>query len=237
MGKKYKVAGLLFKMDACGMTEQRAEKYQIETPDEPLFEVTSRWDLVKHRHPELAVDIGHYLSTGNCFYRNLIEYNGMMLHASAVVVDGVAYLFSADSGTGKSTHTGLWLKKFGERAYILNDDKPALKLEEGVWYAYGTPWSGKHDINVDRRIPIGGIALVKRGETNEITPAKGVLTIQKLLKQLNRPKGKEYREKLLELMDRLMTDVPIWELQCNMEPEAADVAYNAMSSMVKGAKK
>lgn len=233
MKKFYRVAGIPFQMDASGMTAERAEKYRIQEQEAPLMEVTSAWEQYRDRHPNLTDDEGHYLSTGNSFYRQLLYYDGLMLHSSAVVVDDVAYLFTADSGTGKSTHTSLWLKQFGARAYILNDDKPALRCEEGVWYAYGTPWSGKNDISEDRRVPLGGIALLKRGETNVIKPAKGIDAIHKMFKQVNHPKGKEYREKLLELLDRLLTDVPVWDLQCNMEPEAATVAYEAMSKGVK----
>ena len=75
----------------------------------------------------------------------------MLLHSSAVVVDGYAYLFSADSGTGKSTHTGLWKQHFGDRAYIINDDKPAIRKVDGEWYVFGTPWSGKTDTSVNPR--------------------------------------------------------------------------------------
>ena len=62
---------------------------------------------------------------------------------------------------------------FGEKAYILNDDKPALRLIEGIWYAYGTPWSGKHDISVNTGVPIGGICMLERGEENKIIPFRG----------------------------------------------------------------
>lgn len=152
-----------------------------------------------------------------------------MLHSSAVVVDGKAYLFSANSGTGKSTHTGLWLQLFGDRAYILNDDKPALRLEDGVWYAYGTPWSGKHDISVDARVPVGGIAMVHRGEENSIRPFYGKDAVLELMRQVNRPKDMQFRMKLLELLDQFFNLVPIWYLECNMDQEAAIVAYEAMS--------
>ena len=159
----------------------------------------------------------------------LLGRNTLMLHGSTVAVDGKAYLFTADSGTGKSTHTSLWLRAFGDRAYILNDDKPALRLEDGAWYAYGTPWSGKHDISVNTRVPVKGIALLERGAQNEITPAANAEAVSKLLKQVNRPRAMEYRIKLLELLDQLITKVPVWNLRCNMNPEAAAVAYEAMS--------
>ena len=167
--------------------------------------------------------------SGSCFYHRLLKFDGLMLHASAVVVDGKAYLFSANSGTGKSTHTQLWLRKFGDRAYILNDDKPALRLHDGVWYAYGTPWSGKHDISVNTGVPVAGIAMVERAEENSIVPFGGTEAILSILRQVNRPQGTALREQLLALLDRLITQVPVWRLRCNMEPQAAEVAYAAMA--------
>lgn len=223
----YKVAGLTFRMDSSGTTAERAARYRC-APQEADFEIKVTWNRLKEKYPNITDDTAEYLATGFCFYRNLLNFDGMMLHSSAVVVGGKAYLFSADPGVGKSTHTKLWLDAFGERAYILNDDKPALRLEEGKWYAYGTPWSGKHDLSADLRVPVAGIALIRRGETNKIAPLGGIEAIHRLFKQVNRPRGAAYREKLLELMDQLMRSVPIWDLQCNMEPEAAAVAYEAM---------
>jgi len=144
------------------------------------------------------------------------------------VVDGKAYAFTADCGTGKSTHTQLWLNRFGDRAYILNDDKPALRFEDGVWYAYGTPWSGKYDISRNERVPLAGIAVVERGEENEILPFKGIAAIHAILKQVNRPRSAQYRVKLMELLDKLISTVPVWKLRCNMDPQAAEVAYESM---------
>ena len=229
MDRYYRIAGLTVKMNTFGRTLEQAEPYGIPQRDCADVEVTSRWPLLREKYPYLSESDGEYLATGACFYRHLIEFGGLMLHSSAVVVDGRAYLFTADSGTGKSTHTKLWLDRFGERAYILNDDKPALRLEDDVWYAYGTPWSGKHDISVNERVPVAGIAVVERAAVNEIVPFVGTDAIQAILKQVNRPKGLEYRVKLLELMDRLMTRVPTWKLRCNMDPEAAGVSYGAMS--------
>jgi len=157
-----------------------------------------------------------------------------MLHSSAVVVDGRAYLFTADSGTGKSTHASLWLRQFPNNAYILNDDKPALRLINGTWYAFGTPWSGKNDISVNAGVPVAGIAVLERGENNEIAPFSGVAAIHALLKQVNRPILMEYRVLLLELLDKLITKVPVWKLKCNLDAEAAIAAYEGMSGQKFG---
>ena len=229
MKRYYRIAGLLVSMDSFGRTVSQAQPYLVISNHGEDFEIVSPWPSYKDKYPSLSDDDGEYLATGSYFYRRLLAYDGVMLHSSCIVVDGRAYLFTANSGTGKSTHTGLWLKQFGDRAFILNDDKPAIRLEEGVWYAYGTPWSGKHDISVNARVPVAGIACLERGEINEIEPFSGRDAVLALLRQCNRPKAAEYRIKLLELLDKLITQVPVWKLKCNMDPEAAIVSYEAMS--------
>jgi hypothetical protein len=224
----YRIASLYVKLNTFGRTERQAAPYLI---DGNRYDISVESDIMKAKsiYPDLSDDDCEYMATAVDFYRQLLNFDGFQLHSSAVVVDGKAYLFTANSGTGKSTHTGLWLKQFGERAFILNDDKPALRLEDGVWYAYGTPWSGKHDISVNARVPVAGIACLERGEINKIEPFSGRDAVLALLRQCNRPKAAEYRIKLLELLDKLITQVPVWKLKCNMDPEAAIVSYEAMS--------
>lgn len=224
-----KIAGLTVRMETFGRTRLQAEPYRCEPCANPDVSIVADWETIKESHPYLSDEDCEYLRSGAYFYRALLDFGGMMLHSSAVVVDGKAYLFTADPGTGKSTHTRLYLQRFGDRAFILNDDKPALRLESDGWYAYGTPWSGKHDISVDTRVPVAGIAVLQRGEENSITPYEGIEAIHAIMKQVNRPKAAEYRIKLLELLDKLITQVPVWLLKCNMDPQAAEVSYAAMS--------
>ncbi len=231
MEKYYMISGLKVKMDTFGKTEKQAYRYIIDRPDSVDIVIESSRDDWKARRPEMPIESCEYLSTGFNFYRQLLNFDGLMLHASAVVVDGNAYLFTANPGTGKSTHTKLWLNMFGDRAFILNDDKPALRLEDGIWYAYGTPWSGKHDISVNEKVPVAGIAFLERSDINEITPFTGLEAVRMIFTQVNSPKWKDYREKLLCLLDKLMRSTPVWRLKCNMEPEAAIVSYEAMSGL------
>ncbi len=225
----YRIADLTVQMDTFGMTAQRAEKYRCTEPKQVDIILVSSWPQNKAKHPEFDDNSGEYISTGFEFYRHLLQFDGMMLHSSAVVVDGKAYLFTADSGTGKSTHANLWLRLFGDRAYILNDDKPALRRIDGRWYAYGTPWSGKHDISENVGVPVAGIAMVNRADENAIEPCRGKDAIPRLFKQLNRPRAAECRVQLLHLLDKLLQEVPVWQLYCNMDQQAAQVAYTAMS--------
>lgn len=227
MTQYYKIAGLTVAMDTFGRTLEQAKPYQCD-PAEPDMRIESHWQMLQ-QYPHLSDEDCEYLSTGGSFYRQLLQHDGMLLHSSAVVMDGKAYLFSASCGTGKSTHTKLWLKQFGERATMLNDDKPALRMKDGVWYAYGTPWSGKHDISTNIEVPIAGIAMIERGTENEIRPFSGAAAIHSILEQTARPADPESRIKILELLDKLLTMVPVWKLRCNMDPEAAIVSYEAMS--------
>ncbi len=227
--KHYLIAGLRVAMDSFGRTADQASPYEVAVTGEPDIVIRSYPEILQEKFPYLSIDDCEYMCTGSSFYTHLLLHNGIMLHSSCVVVDNRAYLFTAPSGTGKSTHTNLWLEKFGDRAYILNDDKPALRLEEGVWYAYGTPWSGKFDINRNERVPVAGIAVLNRGQENKIESYTGFRAITSILDQMLRPADEKHRIIILETLDKLLSAVPVWKLTCNMDTAAATVAYRAMS--------
>lgn len=227
MEQHYSIAGLTVKMDSFGRTVTQAEPYRC-SPAPADIVIETDWKALQQSQPYLSDEDCEYLASGGCFYRHLLKYDGMFLHSCAVVVDGWAYLFSAPSGTGKSTHVQLWLKALGDRAFILNDDKPALRLEDGVWYAYGTPWSGKHDLSVNTRVKLGGICVLRRAAENSIAPLSGTEAIFALLDQTSRPTTPAARLRMMELLDNLLAQVPVWQMGCNMDPQAAMVSYNAM---------
>lgn len=228
MEQCYRIAGLTVAMDSFGKTLERAKPYACEeaTPDLTIY---SDLEEVRRRQPELNTDECEYRATGGSFYYQLLNFDGMLLHASAVAMDGYGYLFTAPCGTGKSTHTGIWRKVFGDRAVILNDDKPALRLENGIWYVYGTPWSGKNPLNTNMGVPLGGICFLHQAKENSIEPFRGVKVIYSLMEQTARPESPELRGRMMELIDSLMANVAIWKMGCNMEPEAAMVSFETMS--------
>lgn len=176
--------------------------------------------------PSLTLDYVEYICTGSMFYRILLKYSGMLVHSSAVVVDGYAYLFSADSGTGKSTHTGLWLEHFKERAFIINDDKPALRKVNDKWYVYGTPWSGKTDMNVNTRAELGGIVFMERDKNNWIADINPIEAIPRFIAQTTRRLNKESNmDLLLHNINELLGEVPLYKMGCNISDEAVVMAY------------
>ena len=236
MSNFYKIAGLTVEMNTTGKTLSQAEAYRCDPAPADIV-IQSDIAFAKERQPHLSLDDCEYMSTGADFYTKLLKYNGLLVHSSAVVMDGYAYLFSAPCGTGKSTHTSLWQKVFGsDRAQILNDDKPAIRLEDGVWYAYGTPWSGKTTLNLNLRAPLAGICFLRRGETNTIKPFGGFQAICALVEQTARPSMRQCRSQIMRLVDSVFQNVPIWEMHCNMELDAPQVSYAAMSAAIKNKK-
>lgn len=212
------------------MLHTRSEKYRIEgtVPSHALGTDRTVIEEMHQELPQLTHEECEYMHLGREFYSLLLQYDGMMLHASAVVVGGFAYLFSAPSGTGKSTHTALWLQKFGSDAYLLNDDKPALRVfHEGV-YAYGTPFSGKYDLSVNERVPLRGIAFLERSETNRMERMTGREALYALLNQTVRPRDVPLYTKLLHVVQIITQTVPIYKLYCNMDPQAAELSYETM---------
>lgn len=231
----YSIADLTVNMiNPTGRTEKQAIPYLSDNQNENqkidiTIEITKKRinDYVE-AHPELDAGDWEYMLSGSDFYRSLIDFNGILLHSSCVVVDGYAYAFSADPGTGKSTHTGLWLKHFGDKAHILNDDKPAIRIIGGKAYACGTPWSGKYDWSTPEIVPLAGICFLQRSEENWIKRAETNKAVYNIFSQTARQISAEKMEKLFDVLEQIFSKVPIWDLGCNISEEAVLTSYNAM---------
>ena len=175
-----------------------------------------------------AEDIA-YMESARQFCSALLNWNGLYLHASAVELDGKAYLFSGDCGVGKSTHTKLWQQVFGDKAQVINDDKPALRCLEGVWYAYGTPWCGKDHINRNRKVPVAGICFLKQSDHNAIRRLTPAEVIGRIMSQTIFRFGSVDRlDLMLGNLDKLIETIPVYELENKPEPEAARLSYEIM---------
>ena len=160
--------------------------------------------------------------------RELLDRDTLLFHGSVIAVDGEGYLFTAKSGTGKSTHTALWHRLFGERAVTINDDKPLLKIrEDGVW-ACGTPWCGKHNLGVNRMVPLKAICILERAENNRIRPISGAEALPMLIQQSFRAKDPMAMMRLMDKLEAIIGKTKLYRLGCNMDPEAASVAYAGM---------
>ena len=184
--------------------------------------------------PSLTLPECEYIWTGFDFAKKLLSHGGLVIHASAVCYKKKAYLFSAPSGTGKSTHTSLWQKVFGNDAIIINDDKPAIRMIDGRLYVFGTPWSGKSDKSKNICVPLGGICFISRSQTNHIEKADKKTAVNLLLSQILRYPSQEYMEKLLDFIDAHLPSLHIYQMGCNMEDDAAITSYKFMSENSEG---
>ena len=161
----------------------------------------------------------------------LLDRDTILLHGSTVGLDGSAYLFTAPCGTGKSTHTRLWRQVFGDRAVIVNDDKPFLHLSENGVTAFGSPWCGKHGLHSNISLPLKGICVLRRGPENHIRRCEPEKYLDFFMKQTLIPEEADLAEKAMALLERLARTVPLWEMACNREPEAAMVSRSAMAEI------
>lgn len=159
----------------------------------------------------------------------MLEHDTLLFHGSVISVDGQGYLFTALSGTGKSTHTRLWRELFGDRAVMVNDDKPLLRITQDRVYVCGSPWNGKHCLGTNMEVPLKGLCILTRAEENSIVPVEPLEAMPVLLQQCHRPKDPAAMSKVLELLNKLSTRTGLYRLGCNMDPEAAVVAYNGMN--------
>ena len=234
MLKKLKVADVTLEIDLkYNKTIRQSKDYEAEfdktnisihIPDED-------YAAFKNEAPYLSDEDIEYIYTGAAFYEALLHFNGFMLHSSGVVVDNYAYLFSADPGTGKSTHTDLWVKYFGnDRAKIINDDKPAIRMINDKIYVYGTPWSGKTDQNINMKVPLGAIVFLERSEDNWVKEIEPKEAIPLILQQTIRPREPEVMIELLDMLDIVLRRVKLYRLGCNISEEAVKVSYNGIKA-------
>ncbi len=227
---KLKITDLIVEIDIKGkLLESRIAPYIYEGDREPDIVSIVSEKFYQDRNEELkhlSFDECEYLYSGSFFYEQLALFKGLMLHSSCVEYKGKAYLFSAPSGTGKSTHTHLWLK-YLDGCRIINDDKPAIRIIDGVAYAFGTPWSGKTDENINEGVPIGGICFLGRGE-NKIKRVPGIAALKPFMDQTVRPRDKELMNNMLETLNIILSKVPIYQMTCDMSEDAVRTAVEMM---------
>lgn len=212
------------------------------TEEEADFSVTVTPDDLRFEQAELdreAVEEGFRFRTftdpfleraaiGRAFGEFLFDRGVLLMHGSAVAVDGEGYLFTARSGTGKSTHTRLWCASFGDRAVMINDDKPFIAVTGEGATIYGSPWSGKHGLDSNIAVPLQGICFLERGVENVICPAERERWMPVLQEQCYCPLDARKEESFTQLVTQLAEKVPLWHLFCNKSMDAATVAFDAM---------
>ncbi len=204
------------------LTDQNAVDVSLTVTEEDIHAEQKRDSTVINR-PMIETTVA---------YRKLAEWlpirNAMVMHGTLIDADGAGVLFTALSGTGKTTHMMLWQKLLGDRMTVVNGDKPILRfLPDGV-FGYGTPWNGKEKLGCNMRTSMKHICFIERSETNFVEPLAKSDAISRIMQQAYMPKDPASVAATFSLVDRLMDTCDLWIIHCNMDIEAAQVAYQTI---------
>lgn len=168
----------------------------------------------------------------SAIYREISEWlplkDAFVLHSACFDVDGDGVAFAAHSGTGKTTHMMRWLGYLGDKATVVNGDKPIVRFIDGIFYAYGTPWMGKEKLGCNMRTPLKHICFIERSETNYVEQLDKSNAVQRIFNQVYMPKDPMAAVKTMQLIDRLLSYCNLWIIHCNMDEDAGKIAYKAI---------
>lgn len=222
--------------DYCGkyLTDREADFSVTVKPEDLVFEQRELDEEAKQEGMKRRRFSDPFLERAaiqRAFAEALFAGKTLLVHGSTVAVDGKGYLFTAKCGTGKSTHTRLWREVFGTRASMVNDDKPFLRLDREQVLSCGAPWSGKHGLDTNITVPLQGICILERGGENRIRRIQPEEALPMLLHQSYCPQDPEKKDAFFALVEELARRVPLWKMECTVDPEAAKVAWEAMEQV------
>ncbi len=207
--------------------EERAKPFLCEENHTPVMFLTPDDGELVRLGMECNYDLGWAEYQQSCvnFCEGIINYNGFVLHASAVKTDDGCFLFSAPSGIGKSTHTAIWKKLFG--GTVINDDKPAIRIINGVPTAFGTPWCGKDTVRENDSAEVKALYFIKRAKENRAYRIDNDTAVYLMLESMYRPLAESGMDKLCDTLDSFVKAVPVFALECDISDNAAQTAYSA----------
>ncbi len=164
-----------------------------------------------------------------CLYRSIAEQlpalDRLVFHGAAVSIAGRGFIFTAPSGTGKTTHINLLMKNYPDDVKIINGDKPIIHLAEDGARVCSTPWAGKENYNRNTIEPLAGICIVRRAPENAISRIDPARFFGDIFRQVYLPINAEARIATLDLLDKLAVSVPFYLLECNISDNAAETSY------------
>lgn len=227
---RVKIAGIPFGINNRYSYLERMMRDYL-TCDEPLFVLEATDAEIEAERLLCGGFPAEYLES-TVIHRQLAErlpeYDALVFHGAVIAVDGSAYAFTAPSGTGKTTHTRLWIERMGGRATYLNGDKPIIRLDGDIAYAHGTPWKGKEGYGENLSLPLRAIVRLGRGEQNVAVAVPADDISETLVSQIYLPRGRAGVIRTLSLIDRLLGAVTAVDLHCNMNSDAVDAAAAAL---------
>lgn len=209
------------------LVEPHREPDLVMEADEKEIAFGKAWFL-QHEHTEITDAASEFSRAPFSIYSKLPAFGAMWLHSVLLEMDGEGYAITAPSGYGKTTQARLWLKAFPGKARIINGDNPIVRKEGEGFVAYGTPFCGKEGYQVNIGVPLRGFCYLKHGEANSIRRLEPSLAFGQLMREYQGRFTQQNQEKYIELLQHFAEKVPIYVLTCNMDAEAAVVAYEGM---------
>lgn len=181
-----------------------------------------------YKHIEIIIDEKAFsdLETAEYIYSGMVfleiaELHGLLpLHSSAISYNEEAILFSAPSGTGKSTHARLWKDYLKDQVDWINDDKPLIKLEDGKIFIYGGPFSGHYVQNQNKKYPLKAIVFLDQGSTDEVKLLNEKEALQHMITNILRPTSEAIWDKMLEVIEEVIKRIPMYHLDATMTLDA-----------------
>lgn len=176
------------------------------------------------------------LAVQRAIANRLPEQRRLLVHGAVIEFEGRAYLFTAPSGTGKSTHIRLWRQYLGDAVRVINGDKPFIRIpehREEPPVVYGTPWAGKEGWQRNDSAPLAGIVLLSRSEpgASSIHPASAASNLDKIMRQIYFPPDAGAAALTLGLLDAMLARVPVYELGCDMSEGAVRASFEGLTGL------
>lgn len=226
------LAGVLIQVDnQYEAVKKQCRAFITEEGEKPAFRVAATEQ--ECRIESVLPAYGEEISLCRKIGVGLLEQDVLMFHAAAIEKDGAGYLFAGKSGIGKTTHIRLWQKAFGDAVRVINGDKPLLRFESGRLMAYGSPWMGKERLGCDAKAPVKALCFLERGNQNQLVPMEADEAMERLFQQVLIPGEMSGMDRLLALVERILTSVPCYLLRCRADEEAARVAWEGMKEAEK----
>lgn len=197
------------------------------------FQITiNKSDIEKEK--SIAPNFSDYLYESSATLRKISEeifsnYNGFLFHSVAIQYRNKAYIFTAPSGTGKTTHIMLWKKCLGDKVKIINGDKPFIRFIDEKPIVFGCPWQGKENLGENTFCQIGGIFILQRAKENSVEKIPSEKALFPLLNACDFPKNAMGKLKAMDYIEKLTKTTDVFLLKCNMNDDACYTALSAIN--------
>jgi hypothetical protein len=214
--------------------------FRIEYDEPMAIQQFSNYICDDHHQPDVIINAKRINGRTRHHYifreiaRALKNESSFFLHSSAVVLNNEAFVFTAPSGTGKSTHSKLWVDTFQGSTFILNDDLPILKPVREKMFIYGSPWAGQNHLQVNDKAEVSSICFIEQASENWVNRIDSIEALPLLMRQLYiLNQDSSTPSTLLHFLDRLFQDVPMFRMGCTISKESVFLAYRVLKRVNK----